>query len=145
MTNLTVMFKQKSQDTVSGEYGVCGTKVMLSLARNVYTDKLSGQEHCCSVETNLKCTTCQIVLTRHLPVGVVEFLCGNIGLQCSAMDQIHGTQFHEFQTKQLACNLPWIDSVCSLFAMEMIEFPIDILSWCFFNIVKFFVLVQLNL
>lgn len=135
---MPALVKKKSQNTVSEEYGVCGTKVMLSLARNICTDKQSGQEHCCGVETNLKCTTCQTVLTRHLPVDVVEFLCGNIGSQCSAMDQIHSTQFHAFQTKQSACNLHWNANVCSLFAMEMIDFPIDILSQCFFNVVVFF-------
>ena len=39
---------------MSGEHGGCGTTVMLSLLRNIGTDKQSGQEHCCTVETNLK-------------------------------------------------------------------------------------------
>jgi len=140
---------------VSGEYGGCGTKVILSLARNICTDKQSGQEHCCSVETNLRCNTSQIVLTKHLPVDTVEFLCGNAGLQCVPMDQMHGTQFHVFQTKQWACNLYWNENVCSSLAMEMIGFAIDILSlWgfsidilslCFFSIAKFSVIVLLIL
>jgi hypothetical protein len=96
---------------------VFGSNIMLLLARNICTDKQSGQEHCCSVETNLQCTTCQIVLARHLPIDVIEFLCGNIGSQCSAMDQIHATQFHAIRTKQSACNLHWNENVCSSFVL----------------------------
>jgi hypothetical protein len=38
----------------------------------------------------------------------------------------------------------WNESVCSSFALEVIDFSIDILLWYFFNIVKFFVMVLLN-
>jgi len=137
--------KKKSQDTVSGEYGGCGTKVMLPLLRNIGADKQSGQEHCCSVDINLKCTTSQIVLTRHLPVDVVEFMCGNADSQCAPMDQIHGTQFSAFQTKPSACSLHWNENVCSSLAVEMIDFSVDLLSLCFFSIAKFSVIVLLNL
>jgi len=130
---------------VSGEYGGCGTNVMLSLLRNISKDKQSGQERCCSVEINLKCTTSQIVLTRHLPVDVVEFLCGNADSQCAAMDQIHGTQFHAFQTKPSACNLHWNENVCSSLAVEMIDFSVDMLSLCFFSVAKFSIVVLFNL
>jgi hypothetical protein len=117
---------------------------MLSLLRNIGTDKQIGREHYCSVETNLKCTTSQIVLTRHLPVDV-EFLCGNADTQCAPMDQIHGTQFHAFQTKPSACSLHWNGNVFSSLAMEMIDFSIDVLSLCFFSIAKFSVIVLLHL
>jgi hypothetical protein len=127
---------------VSGEYGGCGTKVMLSLLRNIGTDKQIGQEHCCSIETNLKCTTSQIVLIRHLPVDVVEFLCGNADLQCAPMDQIHGTQFRAFQMKHAICTGM---RICPSLPMEMIDFSIDILSLCFFSTAKFSVTVLLNL
>jgi hypothetical protein len=110
---------------------------MLSLLRNIGQ---IGQEHGCSVE----CTTSQIVLTRHLPVDVVEFLWENADTHCAPMDQIHGTQFHAFQTKPSAYNLHWNENICSL-AMEMIDFSIDILSLCFFSIAKFSVIVLLNL
>jgi hypothetical protein len=80
---------------------------MPSLARYICTDKQSGQEDCCSVETNLKCTTSQVLLTTHLLVDVVECLCGNAGSQHVPMKQIHHTQLHAFQTQQLAFNLHW--------------------------------------
>lgn len=124
--------KKKSQDTVSEEYRGCGTKVMLSLARNISTDKHSGQEHCCSVETNLKCTTSQIVLTRHLPLDIVEFLFGSAGSQCIS-DKSISMQFA----------LEW-------YCLFFIGHGDDRLShWhdClfFFSIAKFSVIVLLNL
>jgi len=87
----------------------------------------------------------QIVLTRHLPIDVVEFLCGNADSQCTPIDQIHGTQFHTFQTKPSACNMHQNENVCSSLAVEVIDFSVDILSLCFFSAAKFSVIVPINL
>jgi hypothetical protein len=104
---------------------------MPSLARSICTDKQSGQEHCCSVETYLKYTTSQVVLTTYLLVDIVECLCGNTGSQRVPMEQIHHTQFHAFQTKQLACNLHWNEYLWLSLGMEMTDFPTEIIVTLF--------------
>jgi hypothetical protein len=58
--------------------------------------KQSEQNHCHGGETNLECTTYQVVFTAHLPIDIAEHLYKSIGLQFAPVERNHDEYFHAF-------------------------------------------------
>jgi hypothetical protein len=65
--------------------------------------KQGEQKHCKGKETNLQCITCQVFLTAHLLIDIVEHLHQSIGPQFVPVEFTHDEHFHAFWKKWTAC------------------------------------------
>jgi hypothetical protein len=65
--------------------------------------KQGEQKHCNGRETNLQCTTCQVVFTAPFPIDVVERLHWSIGSQFVPVEFTHDEHFCAFLKKLTAC------------------------------------------
>jgi hypothetical protein len=99
--------------------------------QDILAYRKQSEQNCCHVgETNLQCTTCQIVFTAHVPIDIAEHLHRSIGLQFAPVERIHNGHFYAFE-RNGQCALQAGTNLCGLQVWRWWSLPWKILPLCF--------------